>query len=184
MRELKGALSEVVGVVTHMESSIWTPSDEGALALAAAELGEDDLGKFNDLGWYIPGKWTAYRLLLHLGWPDKQRLFVDYPLLTRALDKFMSMEEESSATMGSVDPTIGAVSSAPTPEPLPKPPLVDPSVLPGAPEPEPEWQPSEPYETPWETEEAAAVPVSGAMVAGAAVALLGVGLAVVYVVRS
>jgi hypothetical protein len=85
MRELKLMLAEVSGVATRVDATIWTTADEGALSLANAELDltATELGKWNELGWYIPKRWTPHHLLHALGYPDKPRLFVDYPLLTR-----------------------------------------------------------------------------------------------------
>jgi hypothetical protein len=178
MRELKLMLAEVSGVATRVGPTIWTTADEGALSLANAELDltAAELGKWNELGWYIPKRWTPHHLLHALGYPDKARLFVDYPLLTRVVD----LREESPSTRfyGSVDPSVGAA-AAPRPEPEPPPPIPDPE-LPG----EELWMPEEPYEPAYEVEEARVVPISPMMLTGAAVAVLGLGFAVVYAVRS
>ena len=178
MRETKLALAEVAGVATRHDATVWTWADEGALALANAELADVELGKRNEVGWYVPGPATAQYLLAALGYPENERLLVEYPVLSMALDKYRKLDEAGPALLASTDPRVGAAGA---PAPIPgAPPLPEPEVPP----PEEPWEPEEPYEPPYEREEAAVVPISPMMLAGAALAVVGVGAAVVYAVRS
>ena len=185
MRELKLMLAEVAGVATRVETAVWTKDDEGALALANVEeqFREADLGKWTALGWYIPRAETPGRLLCSLGYPESQRLVHDYPLLTAVFDRAQycgvfggEAAVHSPLKLGSTDPRVGAAGT-PAPAPPEPPALIPEPEYPGT---EPVYYPDEPevYEEPREAT------ISPTMIAGMMMAVVGVGFAVVYSIRS